>query len=66
MPAHGPRQTCLPDGVGPVDESAIKALLPVGEITVQAEHGGLLTPLHRGDGLILVALAVVEVAIETD
>jgi uncharacterized protein (TIGR02058 family) len=56
----------LPDGFGPVDENAIKALLPVGEITVRAERGGLLTPLHRGDGLILVVLAVVEVAIETD
>ncbi|SRR5579871_1766969 len=54
----------LPEGIGPVDEGAVTALLPVGDVTVDVCRGGILTPLHRGQDQILVALAVVEIAIE--
>ena len=55
----------LPDGAAAVDHAAIKELLPVGEVSVVEGRGGLLTPLYYNDMNVLVALAVVEVAIET-
>lgn len=55
----------LPKAAGPVDEAAVKAALPYGEVTVETVDGGLLTPGHMEgeDSPILVVVAAVEVSV---
>jgi uncharacterized protein (TIGR02058 family) len=45
-----------------VDREAVRAVLPYGEVSVEVERGGLLTPGRTADqDSILVAVVAIEV-----
>jgi uncharacterized protein (TIGR02058 family) len=55
-----------PAEAGPIDEAAVAASLPRGEVTVEVAPGGMLAPNGVADGgMALVVNAAVEVAIES-
>jgi uncharacterized protein (TIGR02058 family) len=53
----------VPAGAGTPDPAAVRAVLPHGEVTVEAVPGGMLAPNGLGDGNICIVNAAVEVAL---
>ena len=53
----------VPAGAGTPDPAAVRAVLPHGEVTVEAAPGGMLAPNGLGDGSICIVNAAVEVAL---
>jgi uncharacterized protein (TIGR02058 family) len=53
----------VPESAGKPDPTAVRAVLPHGETTVEVVPGGLLTPNGIDDGKICIVNAAVEVAL---
>ena len=53
----------VPEGAGKPDATAVRAVLPHGEVTIEVAPGGMLAPNGFGDGNICIVNAAVEVAL---